>query len=139
MPNTENFSDIQRHWAQQCIVQLRQRQLVSGYPDGSFRPEGTITRAEFAAILQNAFPNVQPTRSAITFSDVQKNHWANKAIQFATERQFFQGYPDGTFKPNQLLPRVQAIAILANGLNHKPTTAPSQTLRNYFATSLISF
>ena len=132
MPNAENFSDIQRHWAQQCIVQLRQRQLVSGYPDGSFRPEGTITRAEFAAILQNAFPNVQPTRSAITFSDVPENHWANKAIQFATERQFFQGYPDGTFKPNQLLPRVQAIAILANGLNYKPTTAPSQTLRNYF-------
>jgi hypothetical protein len=132
MPSTEHFSDIESHWAQKCIVQLRQRQFVSGYPDGTFRPEETITRAEFAAILQKAFPNVQSVRAAIAFTDVPENHWANKAIKFATERKFFEGYPDGTFKPNQLLPRVQAIAILANGLNYKPTTAPSETLRNYF-------
>lgn len=134
MPATENniFSDIQNHWAQQAITQLAGRGIISGYPNGTFQPAGTITRAEFAAILLKAFPNTPALDQAISFKDVPEKHWAYKAIQFATARKFFAGYPDHTFRPDQLLPRVQAIVILANGLNYQPATAVDPTLRNYY-------
>ena len=132
MTNTVNFSDIQSHWAQKCIIELAQRGIINGYPNRTFRPEVTITRAEFAAILLKAFPNSPIVATAITFTDVPENHWAHEAIKFATERKFFAGYPDGTFKPNQMLPRVQAISIIANGLNYQPVSPANETLRKYF-------
>ncbi|HLO49143.1 MAG TPA: WG repeat-containing protein [Kamptonema sp.] len=132
MPNAENFSDIQSHWAQKCIVQLAQQEVVNGYPDRTFRPESTITRAEFAAMLVKAFPNIKPVRDAVAFTDVSEKNWAYKAIKFASETRFFEGYPDRTFKPELVLTRVQAIAILANGLKYQPMSPPTETLRKYF-------
>jgi hypothetical protein len=64
------FSDTQNHWANDCISQLVARNFISGYPDGSFRPNASVTRAEFAALLSKAFANTPPIRSAITFKDV---------------------------------------------------------------------
>lgn len=126
------FSDIQNHWAQSSIVKLQERNLISGYPEGDFRPEGTITRAEFAAILLKAFPNAKPVRKPTNFTDVPNTHWAYKAIQAASENGFFAGYPDGTFKPNQTLPRVQALVILANGLNYSAPSPSMEMLKQYF-------
>src|SRR3712207_8544117 len=62
-PSAPAFSDIQNHWAKECISQMAPRKLVSGYPDGSFRPNATITRAEFAVLMLNAFPNSPEKRS----------------------------------------------------------------------------
>ncbi len=130
--NNPIFSDIQNHWAQDCIKQLSQRNLISGYPDGSFRPNAPVTRAEFAALLRKAFPNAAPIRNAITFVDVPSNHWANQAIQAVYRAGFLSGYPDRTFKPNQQIPRVQTFVAMVSGLKYSPTKTPSETIKKYF-------
>ncbi|MBD1940026.1 WG repeat-containing protein [Microcoleus sp. FACHB-68] len=132
MATALTFSDVQNHWAQVSIVKLQERNLISGYPEGDFRPEGTITRAEFAAILLKAFPNAQPVRKPANFTDVPNTYWAYKAIQAASKNGFFAGYPDGTFKPNQTIPRVQALVILANGLNYSAPSPSVEMLKQYF-------
>jgi hypothetical protein len=131
-PSAPAFSDIQSHWAKECISQMAPRKLVSGYPDGSFRPNATITRAEFAVLMLNAFPNAPEKRSGSTFKDVPGNHWAHKAVQDAYKRGFFSGYPGGLFQPSQPIPRVQAIGVLAGAKNYSIPTNPDGTLRKYF-------
>jgi hypothetical protein len=126
------FTDIQDHWANQCISQMAPRKLVSGYPDGSFRPQATITRAEFAVLMLNAFPNAPQKRNGAVFYDVPSHHWARRAIQDAYQRGFFSGYPNNLFKPNQPIPRVQAIGVLAGAKNYSIPNNPSRTLWQYF-------
>ncbi len=118
MASNSSFSDIQNHWAQECIRQLYARNFISGYPDSTFRPNAAVTRAEFAALLSKAFANVPPIRSAITFTDVPSNHWAYPAIQAAYRAGFLSGYPELTFKPNELISRVQALVALVSGLKY---------------------
>jgi Protein of unknown function (DUF3370)/S-layer homology domain len=131
-PRVLAFSDTQNHWANTCIREMTSRNLATGYPDGTFRPEGTITRAEFAVLMLNAFPNAPIQRGKTTFKDVSTQHWANKAIQDAYQREFFSGYPGGMFKPEQPIPRVQAIAVLADALNYSTSTNPNPTLGAYY-------
>ncbi|WP_017656110.1 WG repeat-containing protein [Fortiea contorta] len=126
------FSDIQNQITQQCITQLAERNLIKGYADQTFRPQSTINRAEFAVLLLNAFPHSEWKNSETEFKDVPNTHWAYKAIKEAYKRGFFSGYPDRTFRPSQPIPRVQAIAILANHLNFNIPDNPETTLKKYF-------
>ncbi|MBD2016749.1 DUF3370 family protein [Microcoleus sp. FACHB-53] len=132
IPRALGFTDIQTHWAQACINQMAPRKLVSGYPDGTFRPNATITRAEFAVLMLNAFPDAPQKRAGTTFKDVPTSHWAHKAIQDAYKRGFFSGYPGGVFLPNQAIPRVQAIGVLAGAKNFNFSGNAEGTLRQYF-------
>ncbi|BAY90009.1 MULTISPECIES: DUF3370 family protein [unclassified Tolypothrix] len=134
LPNsiTLAFSDTQKHWANNCIQELGARKLITGYPDGSFRPEATVTRAEAAVLMLNAFPDAPIKRSATTFKDVPANYWANKAITTAYQKGFFSGYPGGIFQPNQAIPRAQIIGVVAGGKNYSPVSNPAQTLQQYF-------
>lgn len=132
IPSALAFTDIQTHWAQACINQMAPRKLVSGYPDGTFRPNATITRAEFAVLMLNAFPYAPQKRAGTTFKDVPTSHWAHKAIQDAYKRGFFSGYPGGMFLPNQAISRVQAIGVLAGAKNFNFSGNAEGTLRQYF-------
>ncbi|AFY33466.1 WG repeat-containing protein [Calothrix sp. PCC 7507] len=125
------FSDIQNQFAKQCISQLAERNLVRGYADQTFRPQSTISRAEFAVLLLNAFPYGQQKQSGVNFKDVPTTHWAYKAIQAAYQQGFFTGYPDRTFRPSEPIPRVQAIAILGNHLFSIPENAET-ALKQHF-------
>ncbi|GAB4179051.1 MAG: hypothetical protein Fur006_11960 [Coleofasciculaceae cyanobacterium] len=126
------FTDIQNYWAKDCINQMAARKLVSGYPDNTFRPNATITRAEFAVLMLNAFPDAPEKRPGTPFKDVPANHWAHKAIQDTYKRGFFSGYPGGTFQPNQPIPRVQAIGVLAGARNLSFSGNAEGTLKQYF-------
>lgn len=130
------FTDTQTHWGGDCIDRLRSNNLVSGYPDGSFRPEATVTRAEFAVLMLNTFPNAPRVRTAPRFTDVPSNYWAAIAISNAAERAFFAGYPDGTFKPTQAIPRVQAIAVLSNAKQFPVPNDDDSVLNRYFEDAL---
>ena len=110
------FSDIQNHWAKPCILELAERNLVSGYPDGTFRPNSPVTRAEFAVLMFNCFSKAPVIQESINFKDVAKTYWAYDAIQKATARGFLVGYPDKTFKPDQQIPRVQTMIAYASYL-----------------------
>ncbi len=132
IPNAMAFTDVQNHWASECINQMVPRKLVSGYPDGTFRPNATITRAEFAVLMLNAFPDAPVKRPGTTFKDVPTNHWAYNAIQDAYKRGFFSGYPGGTFLPNQAIPRVHALGVLAGARNLSFSGNLEGILRQYF-------
>ncbi|MGB3295035.1 MAG: S-layer homology domain-containing protein [Phormidesmis sp.] len=110
------FSDIAQHWAHPCIRALAQRDLISGYPNGMFRPQGVVTRAEFAALMPNVFPQLSSRQAAISFPDVPSQHWASQAIEWVSARALFSGYEDGRFRPGQTISRAQAIVVLMAGL-----------------------
>jgi len=125
------FSDIQGNWAQSFIETLTARKIIQGFPDGSFRPDEPVTRAQFAAMISKAFPQ-NPTREAIAFADVPANYWASEAIQQAYQTGFMQGYPNRVFNPNQNIPRVQALVSLANGLDLSATADVADVLNASF-------
>jgi len=110
------FSDIANHWARECIVALAQRQIVNGYPKGTFRPLSTVTRAEFAAMMPKVFTELSEQKSPQTFRDVPKEYWASEAIHWATRHGLFGGYENGTFRPKQAISRLQAVVVLIKGL-----------------------
>lgn len=126
------FSDISNHWAESCITQLAKKQLVTGYPNGTFRPNSIVNRAEFAVLMLNAFPHAPIQRSGTTFKDVPNSHWAFKAVQNAYQRNFFAGYPGGFFQPHTPILRAQAIGVLAGALNYKIPPNPEAILSQYF-------
>jgi hypothetical protein len=131
------FSDIQNHWTKDCILELAQRNLVSGYPDGTFRPKKDITRAEFAVLMCNIFPEAPIRRQPIKFKDVAEKYWAYNAIKTASEKAFFAGYPDGTFRPTQNITRVQAIVVLGAYLQYVSFSNVEKMLDKIFIDSAL--
>jgi len=112
-----SFNDLGSHWGTPFIQGLVNRDLIRGFPDGTFKPEASITRAEYAAIIAKTFdlPRQQGTGKGV-FADVPANFWAAGAINQAANMGFISGFPDQTFRPQQNLTRVQAIVSLASGL-----------------------
>ncbi len=131
------FSDVQGNWAQTCIVELTQRGIISGYPDGTFRPNNPVTRAEFASMVGKAFPNSPRVRSATQFVDVSSSFWAYNSISYASQTGFLSGYPGNVFNPSQNIPRAQVLVSLASGLNYTPAQAIDATLGYYADASAI--
>ncbi|HEY9873289.1 MAG TPA: S-layer homology domain-containing protein, partial [Candidatus Obscuribacterales bacterium] len=115
-----SLSDVQGNWAQSFIMALAERDIIRGYPDGTFRPNAPVTRAEFAAIISKAFPK-SPVRDATKFVDVPASSWAYDAIEVANTSGFLTGYGNRRFNPKQKIPRVQVLVALANGLNLSPS------------------
>lgn len=133
LSQTTKLNDIQGNWAQPCIEQLAQKRIISGYPDGSFKPNAPVTRAEFAAMLGNAFPDAPAVRTGGKFADVPTNYWASDAIRKAYQTGFLAGYPGGVFQPNQNIPRVQTLVSLSSGLKYVPVKPTLETLNIAFA------
>lgn len=132
------FSDVQsNYWAGQFIQKLSERGVIAGFPDGTFRPEQPVTRAQFAAMLNKAFQKA-PKRQASTFNDVPSNYWASAAIQQAYITGFLSGYPGNRFEPNQAIPRQQVLVSLANGLEYSPSSDTQSTLQYYNDSSSIA-
>ncbi|MBC7968537.1 MAG: DUF1565 domain-containing protein [Verrucomicrobia bacterium] len=110
------FADVQGHWAQAYITALAKRKIISGFPGGMFRPDDSVTRVQFAAIIDKAFaPSAK--QQATRFKDINSSFWGYSAIQSAARGGFMRGYPDGGFKPNQAIPRVEVLVALSSGLN----------------------
>ena len=130
------FSDINSSWARPFIETLAQKNIISGFPDGTFRPDQSVTRAEFAAIVQKAFTQTatQPSRS---FQDVSSGFWAAPAVDYASSTGFLSGYTNGTFQPSQGIPKVQALVAIASGLNLQPEGSVDSALLRYYDASQI--
>jgi hypothetical protein len=126
-----SFSDVSsNYWAGQFIQELAQRGVIAGFPDGSFRPEEPVTRAQFAAMLNKAFQK-SSERQAVNFVDVSRNYWAYSAIQQAYTTGFLSGYPGNRFEPGQNIPREQVLVSLANGLDYTASGNIDSTLQFY--------
>ena len=109
------FPDIQTHWARLFIEGLAGQGMISGFPDGNFRPNELMSRAQFAAVLQRAFA-LAAKRPHVPFVDVPTQHWANGAIRNAYERGFMSGYPGNRFRPDASIARVEVLVSLIAGL-----------------------
>jgi len=132
---TTSFRDVSSdYWATPFIQALAQRNVISGFTDGTFKPDQPVTRAQFAAMIQKAF-NQNPTRqlSQGGFRDVPANYWAASAIQEAYETGFLSGYPNNLFLPNQQIPKVQAIVALTSGLGLNAGDTTTNVLSTYYS------
>lgn len=110
------FADVPSgYWAAGYINELAKRKVITGFPDGSFKPNDPVTRAQFAVIVTKAF-NPAPIRDAVVFGDVPSSFWGFNQITAANRGGFMTGYPGNIFKPEQQIPRVQALVAIANGL-----------------------
>lgn len=117
-----SFPDTQNYWAQPFIATLAERNIVKGYPDGTYRPNATVDRDEFAAMLRAAFnePAERRIGSGSDYRDVPQGYWAAPAIKEAYEAGFMNGYPGGYFRPQQPVTRAEALASFAQTLNLNP-------------------
>ena len=106
---SNNFSDVPKgYWAANYIGYMQQFGIITGYSDGSFRPNAPVTRAEFAAIASR-FEKL--TEGSKSFTDVSDTYWAARYINFAATRGWVTGYSDGTFKPENTITRAEVAAV----------------------------
>jgi hypothetical protein len=112
------YADLNGHWAEKECRYMINNKLMSGYPDQTFRPNNSVTRAEFAAMLVSVLNPKQSTNPTIAnrnFNDIS-GHWAASRILRAARSGYMSGYPDGTFRPNNKVTRVEIYAALQSGL-----------------------
>ncbi len=129
-----SFADVPAdYWALPFIQALAARNVIVGYPDGTYKPDQPVTRAELAAMFQKAF-TLNPVRQLPPegFRDVPTNYWAAPAIRSAYEAGFLSGYPNNLFGPNQTVSKADAITAVASGLNLTPSGSVEQTLANTY-------
>lgn len=99
---TQKFWDVEKsHWAFECIAELTDRGVINGYSDGSFKPEGTISRAEWAKIMVGA-AGIATNDSSVHFKDTE-GHWAVPYVNAASE--YLTAYSDNTYRPDQAVVR----------------------------------
>lgn len=112
-----NFPDVdQSRWSVTAISYMNKLGIVKGYPDGDFKPEASITRAEFAAMAAG-FADLQEGDK--TFSDLDSSHWAYDVVRKAASAGWISGYPDGTFKADNPIARAEVVTITNKMLNRQ--------------------
>lgn len=122
------LSDISNSWAKSYIEKGVKTGYISGYPDGSFRPENTVTRGAFCKIVNQALglTNTAP----ISFTDVKPTDTFYKEIQKGVYAGYISGYEDNTFRANQTITRQQAAAMLSRILPEPGTRKPLSGLKD---------
>ncbi len=110
------LKDIADLWSTKTISAFLKLKVISGYEDGTFKPNKTITRGEFATVVTKAFGLAKSDVSTLQLSDVN-THWAQEAIAVLASNGIIAGYPDGTFKPNREISRSEIIMILSKIVN----------------------
>ena len=120
LTKTNRYSDVAAtSWYNTAVSTLSSMGIITGYPDGTFRPDAAITRAEFAAIAAR-FDN-DGDKTAAKFSDIA-THWAKDEISIAYNNGWITGYPDGTFGPQRDITRAETMTLVNRVLNRQPET-----------------
>jgi len=102
----------ENNWADDYVQYLADQNVISGYPDGSFRPNALVTRAQFAKMVVLAMQWQLVTPATPSFSDVPAGFWGYSYIETAVAHGAISGYPDGTFRPNSDVTRAQVAKII---------------------------
>ena len=103
--------DVAGHWAGEIIYEWMEKGLAAGYPDGTFRPDNSITRTEFMALTNRAFGFAE--EETIDYSDVSESDWFAGEVKRAKAAGYIGGYPDGTMKPDNPISRQEAAVIIS--------------------------
>ena len=112
-----SFPDVGEGWSKDYIGYLEKFSVVTGYEDGTFRPQNYITRAEMAVMMAKAEGydiSGYMSSDELAYPDVDEGYseWAVKAIKYLTDRGIMEGYPDGTFGPNRPITRAETVATV---------------------------
>ena len=111
------FNDVsQGSWYTKSILIMTNLNILKGYPDGSFRPNAPITRAEFAAIASR-YEKLE--KGEAKFTDIDERHWAYPEVASAYKKGWINGYPDGSFKPENHITREEVVTIANRMLERK--------------------
>ncbi|MFD1887854.1 S-layer homology domain-containing protein [Paenibacillus wenxiniae] len=105
------FHDLEGRYSKEAVHMLAEKGIIAGYADDTFRPKLAITRAEFIAMLDKA-GLIPMSTGKPSFTDVAINDWFADAVERAAHANLIQGYPNQTFKPNQILSRAEAATII---------------------------
>jgi hypothetical protein len=118
------FTDIAGHWGENPIIRAAAQKLVSGYPDGTFKPDNPVTRAEFTVMLVGAL-KLNGTGAATDFSDqAEIGSWAERAVSLAVQAGIVSGYEDASFRPDARITRAEMATMIAKALKvHLDTVA----------------
>lgn len=117
--NTQQYPDVyDSYWASCDINRLSEQCVLSGYPDGMFKPNRKVSRAEMATMVVKGY-NLNMTSSCdnLSFKDVPKSHWAHDYIAKAASEDFVKGKSHDKFFPNQNITRAEALTIMSKGIN----------------------
>ncbi len=125
-----SFDDVNGHWAQEYVETIANKLIVEGYEDGSFGPDRSITRAEFATLVVRALGLNGKAAADADFSDVSANDWFEGAVALAADAGIVNGYEDGTFKPNKVITREElaAMVVRASAYAGKELSASASVL-----------
>lgn len=119
-PINSMYNDIpDNYWANPEINKLTRENVAFGYPNGNFRPNASISRAEFASLIvrgMNLEDSIDDTPK-YTFKDVPRNHWAYNIISAAKANDLMTGYPDGTFQPDKSVTKIEAMTMLSKKID----------------------
>lgn len=138
-PVKEKFTDIDGHWASSYITQLQNKGLVTGYEDGTFRPQGLVTREESAQMLSeyvggSADPSVEVPSDSL-------DSWSTEAIRNLIGKNIITGYEDGTFRPKNNITRAEFATLVHNIFSDEgklePTTKSLSDLSGHWAKEYI--
>jgi len=120
-PSENKFTDIKdSHWAYKSVKYLADNFIISGYLDGTFKPENNITRAEFAKIIISA-TNKFDEEATSSFKDVDSDDWHYAYVSTAYSLGYITGYPDGSFRPDANITRADICTIVNRVLNATPS------------------
>lgn len=122
------FPDVPAgYWALPFITELSRRGVISGFEDGTFRPDQPLTRAQYAALLERVLQGAN--QNQIAFNDIPAGFWGAQAVDEAVKGGFLKGYPDATFQPNQPISKMQVLLSLANGFQLPQSANPDAALQ----------
>lgn len=114
LPEVEDnvFNDLQDHWAKDYILDFADKDIIGGYEDNTFRPDNSITRAEFIKIVNRVFGFTKT--GEVKFDDLSPREWFYYDVELAVGNRYISGYEDNTFRPNNPITREEASAVIAN-------------------------
>lgn len=114
------FPDVKLdRWSTRDIEYMTDKGIVNGYPDGEFKPSRNLSRAEFAALVFR-FAGIGESNIKNPFTDLDETHWAYKEILALTSSGLIQGYPDGTYRPENNITRAEAMTVINKLLGRTP-------------------
>jgi len=126
-----SFKDVENHWSKQYVESMAAKNVIHGYEDGSFKPEGHITRAEFAKMIVCAL-ELDLVEYDGRFTDVKETDWHAAYVATLVDNGYVQGYGDNSFKPNNNITRAEMAVIIGNILDVKVSSAQVARLLGQF-------
>ncbi|MDQ1910357.1 S-layer homology domain-containing protein [Paenibacillus sp. GD4] len=123
-----SFSDISSHWAKQIIEELAAKGYVSGYENNEFRPNQTVTRAEFAAMLVRMLMSREEA-AEVPFKDVTAEDWFYREIGYGYREGLIQGSEEGNFRPGEEISRQEMFALAVRAAERKRSVALTEADR----------